>query len=240
MSAEFGDVIARDGTAYFDDILAPDGRENASGVVREGAYQGWAKRCFDLLIVALLVPIVAPITIICVLLMRRDGAPGLYRQKRIGRGGKSFYCWKIRTMVPNAEAALAELIRTDASCSREWQATQKLRYDPRITRIGRVLRKTSIDELPQLWNVVLGDMSLIGPRPFLPDQQAVYDGAGARRAYYDVRPGITGLWQVQSRNDGTFTDRIWFDEAYCGNLNLIADLVIVAKTLRTLFRVDGR
>ena len=139
---------------------------------------------------------------------------------------------KIRTMEPGAEAALARHLAADPAARREWDATQKLRPDPRITPLGRVLRKTSLDELPQLWNVLAGDMSLVGPRPMMPAQRALYPG----RAAFALRPGLTGPWQVSARNDTGFAARAGFDADYLAGLSLGRDLAILWRTLAVVLR----
>jgi lipopolysaccharide/colanic/teichoic acid biosynthesis glycosyltransferase len=141
----------------------------------------------------------------------------------------------MRSMVVDADARLADHLAADPAARAEWDATQKLKNDPRITRVGRVLRKCSIDELPQLWNVVTGDMSLVGPRPMMPQQQALYPG----RAYFALRPGITGPWQVSKRNESTFAERAVFDEAYQRNLSFTTDLGLLMATVRVVLRGTG-
>lgn len=142
-------------------------------------------------------PFVLPILLILGFMIARDGGPVLYCQNRIGRGGRIFRIWKLRTMVINADAALEDYLASDPAARAEWNEHQKLRKDPRITPAGRLIRKTSLDELPQLWNVLTGDMSLVGPRPMMPSQTRLYPG----RAYYRLRPGLTGFWQISHRNE---------------------------------------
>jgi lipopolysaccharide/colanic/teichoic acid biosynthesis glycosyltransferase len=143
--------------------------------------------------------------------------------------------WKLRTMVRGAEAVLASHLAADASARAEWAVRQKLADDPRITRIGRFLRRTSLDELPQLWNVLRGDMSLVGPRPMLPDQRALYPG----QAYYRLRPGVTGPWQVSDRNRSAFADRARFDTAYEAEMSFGHDLGLIAATFGVVMRGTG-
>jgi lipopolysaccharide/colanic/teichoic acid biosynthesis glycosyltransferase len=164
-----------------------------------------------------------------------DGGAPFYRQDRIGRGGRLFRLVKIRTMVPGAEALLARHLAACPAARAEWDRTQKLARDPRVTRIGRLLRASSLDELPQLWNVLRGDMSLVGPRPMLPEQRALYPG----RAYYALRPGLTGPWQVSARNRSGFADRAGFDQAYHAGLSLAGDLRLIAATVRVVLRRTG-
>jgi len=126
-------------------------------------------------------------------------------------------------------------LRKDPEARREWDEAQKLKRDPRITRIGRFLRKSSLDELPQLWNVLKGDMSLVGPRPMMVDQEALYPG----RAYFELRPGITGPWQVSDRNESSFADRARFDNQYLDSLSLSVDLTILFRTVAVVLRCTG-
>lgn len=205
-----------------------------------GPYRLWGKRVLDFFAALALLPIAVPIIAVVWFLTTRDGGHGFYAQHRVGRDGKLFRCWKIRTMVRDADDVLARLIAEDPEIAREWHQTQKLHDDPRITRLGRLLRKTSIDELPQLWNVLKGDMSLIGPRPFTPDQKPLYDRLPASAAYYSLRPGISGLWQVDCRNDGAFDERAGYDDAYADGLSLWQDLLIVGRTIQVVCCATGK
>jgi lipopolysaccharide/colanic/teichoic acid biosynthesis glycosyltransferase len=143
-------------------------------------------------------------------------------------------------MVPDAEASLTRLLAADAGLAAEWARDQKLAHDPRITLLGRFLRRTSLDELPQLWNVLTGEMSLVGPRPFLPEQESLYADGGRDAPYYLLRPGITGLWQVSRRNAGTFAERSDFDGRYAARVSLIGDLAILLATIRIVLRATGK
>lgn len=203
-------------------------------------YGRFGKRLLDIVIVLVALPIVLPVILIAWALMSLNGGRGFYRQARIGYRGKVFMCWKIRTMERSADAILSQYIANDPALAAEWHRTQKLANDPRITRLGNILRRTSIDELPQIWNVLKGDMSLIGPRPFTPDQKELYDRGSSTRAYYRLRPGISGLWQVRSRNRGVFRDRIAFDEAYGADLSFIGDLRILLATVMVVLRATGK
>ena len=155
-----------------------------------GLYRSIFKRGIDVLAVLLSLPVILPLLGILALAISLDGHSPFYRQKRLGRNGRIFTLWKLRSMVAGAEAQLEAHLSADPAARAEWTLTQKLKKDPRITGIGRVLRKSSADELPQLWNVLRGDMSLVGPRPMMPDQAQLYPGT----AYYALRPGITGSW----------------------------------------------
>jgi lipopolysaccharide/colanic/teichoic acid biosynthesis glycosyltransferase len=143
--------------------------------------------------------------------------------------------WKLRTMVRNADQHLEAYLAQNPTARREWDATQKLKNDPRITPFGRLLRKTSIDELPQLFNVLNGTMSLVGPRPMMLDQEKYYHGT----EYYCMRPGITGLWQVSDRNNCAFRDRVDYDAIYCRELSLKTDLSLLCKTVGVVCRATG-
>ncbi|SMX33689.1 sugar transferase [Maliponia aquimaris] len=169
------------------------------------------------------------------LLIALDGHSPFYFQKRLGRNGRMFYIWKLRSMVPDADSRLHAYLAQNPDARAEWDLTQKLRHDPRITAVGRLIRKTSIDELPQLWNVLRGDMSLVGPRPMMPCQQDLYPGT----AYYALRPGITGYWQVSVRNESSFAERAGFDTAYLHQLSLLNDLRVMARTVRVVLRGTG-
>jgi lipopolysaccharide/colanic/teichoic acid biosynthesis glycosyltransferase len=142
---------------------------------------------------------------------------------------------KIRTMVPDAETRLAAHLESDPEARQEWDSLQKLRRDPRVTRFGQFLRKSSLDELPQLWNVLKGDMSLVGPRPMMQNQRTLYPG----QAYFAMRPGITGLWQISDRNRTTFADRALYDTLYRQQLGFWTDLRIIFATLRVVLRGTG-
>lgn len=203
-----------------------------------GIYASAGKRALDLLLSVLLLPALLPVMLVIWLVIRRDGGAAVFCQPRVGMNGRIFNCYKFRTMVVGAERVLEEMIASDPEVAQEWNRLQKLRHDPRITVIGRVLRKTSLDELPQILNVLKGDMSLVGPRPFLPSQQEIYDDAGGR-AYYRLRPGVTGLWQVFSRHDTTFASRVRFDEAYGRNLSVLGDLSLILRTARVVLTRTG-
>jgi undecaprenyl-phosphate galactose phosphotransferase len=161
------------------------------------------------------------------------GASAVFGHRRIGRKGKEFTCLKFRTMVANADEVLKRLLDNDPDARVAWSKDFKLRHDPRITRIGSFLRKTSLDELPQLWNVLRGDMSLIGPRPIVEDELSRYE---ENVGYYlEVRPGMTGLWQVSGRNNVSYDTRVYLDTWYVKNWTLWYDVVVLLKTLKVVF-----
>lgn len=202
---------------------------------QQGLYRRGAKRVIDTLLILLSLPVVLPVLAILGLLVARDGHSPIYRQNRVGRGGQIFTIWKLRTMVPDADQALESCLAACSAARDEWQETQKLKSDPRITRMGRILRKTSLDELPQLWNVLRGDMSLVGPRPMMPDQQMLYPG----EAYYALRPGITGFWQISDRNESSFAARAKFDADYDRSLSLGTDAAVLLATVAVVLRGTG-
>lgn len=201
-------------------------------------YEGIGKRLLDLMLVLLAAPVAVPLVGLILLATWREGGRPLYMQHRIGRGGQLFRCWKVRTMVQDADGVLAQLIGSDPALAEEWRLNQKLSRDPRITRLGRFLRRTSLDELPQLWNVLNGTMSLVGPRPFTPEQQGLYAG-GHAAAYYRLRPGLSGLWQVSRRNSGSFSERVAYDDKYSRQISLWGDAVIIWRTVLVVLRATG-
>jgi Undecaprenyl-phosphate galactose phosphotransferase WbaP len=196
------------------------------------------KRVFDLIGAALLLLFLSPLMLLVAALVRLDGGPALYGSPRIGREGKVFRALKFRSMVPNADKVLRELLERDPVLRQEWEESFKLRCDPRITRVGRFIRKTSIDELPQLLNVLRGEMSLIGPRPLLLDEREQYTGR-AFELYRQVTPGLTGMWQVSGRDDLEYYRRIELNNWYIKNWSPWVDLVILAKTLLVVIKGSG-
>lgn len=202
-------------------------------------YADSLKRGFDFFIVVvalvLTAPVLIPLMLIILGIVALDGHSPIYRQRRIGLNGRIYGIFKIRTMVPNAEQRLEEYLASDPEARAEWNSHQKLRHDPRITRFGNFLRKSSLDELPQLINVLKGDMSLVGPRPMMECQRALYPG----RAYYRMRPGITGPWQVSDRNQSTFADRALFDGDYYHDVSFGTDVKLLMQTVSVVLRSTG-
>jgi undecaprenyl-phosphate galactose phosphotransferase len=195
------------------------------------------KRGFDVAASAALLVALAPLFAVLALLVRRDGGPVLYGQRRIGRGGRPIVCLKFRTMVVDADAVLAEVLARDPAAREEWEKDHKLKDDPRVTRVGRVLRATSLDELPQLWNVLRGEMSLVGPRPIVAAEVPKFGDDIA--FYYEVDPGITGLWQVSGRNELDYDRRVRLNTWYVRNWSLWHDVAILVKTVRVVLARDG-
>jgi len=189
----------------------------------------FAKRAMDIAIAGIGLLLLAPVFLVLALLVRADGGPAFYVHPRVGRGGRIFGCIKFRSMVVDSEARLEALLASDPAARAEWEQTRKLRNDPRITRIGRFLRATSLDELPQLINVLRGEMSLVGPRPVTPAELDRYYGAAAAH-YLSVRPGITGPWQVSGRSETSYDQRVALDVAYVTQPSLLTDLRILLRT----------
>ena len=204
-------------------------------------YVMWGKRLFDIVFSLVALVFMSPIIAVFWMIVSLDGGNGFYGQERIGMGRRAFKCWKLRSMVVNADLVLANLCASDEILAAEWKRNQKLAKDPRITPIGKFIRKTRIDELPQLWNVLIGDMSVVGARPFMRDQMSLYVKAGGT-SYFYLRPGLTGTWQIAARHeDGSaFVGRILFDEAYVKTVNLWTDIRIILKTIKTVFRMNGQ
>jgi exopolysaccharide production protein ExoY len=196
-----------------------------------------AKRVLDVVGAIALAIVFSPLILAIVILMRREGGSIIYKHRRIGRDGLAFECLKFRTMVPNADQVLRELLEHDPAIKAEWVRDHKLRCDPRVTRLGRFLRRTSLDELPQLWNVMRGEMSLVGPRPVVREELLRY-GRNVR-TYLSAKPGITGLWQVKGRNDTDYRRRVVLDTYYVRNQNILLDLYILAKTTRVVLGGSG-
>lgn len=196
------------------------------------------KRVLDVLLSALLLLALLPLLIGLACAVRLTSGGGvLYSQLRVGREGRPFRFYKFRTMRCNAEELLASFLEQSPEASAEWREFQKLSNDPRITPIGAFLRRTSLDELPQLWNVLKGDMSIVGPRPCMQSQIELYGTSWA--AYCAVRPGITGLWQVSGRNKLTFAQRVRLDEEYVRNACFKKDMWILARTLKVVIQGEG-
>ncbi|MFN4056809.1 MAG: sugar transferase [Roseinatronobacter sp.] len=202
-----------------------------------GVYARYGKRILDIAMALTLAPAAIVLVALCALALLIQGQSPFYSQLRLGQGGRAFRIWKLRTMRPDADVFLQQLLATDPVRRAEWNSTQKLKDDPRITPIGAFLRKSSIDELPQLLNVLRGDMSMIGPRPMMLDQAPLY-GAGLHY-YLSLRPGISGKWQVTERNEADFGRRAQIDAEYARGLTLAEDLSIVARTVTTILRSTG-
>jgi lipopolysaccharide/colanic/teichoic acid biosynthesis glycosyltransferase len=200
------------------------------------AYRTWGKRAFDIALVLATAPMWLPVILLAALAIYAvDRKSPFYTQERLGLDRKVFRLWKLRTMVVDADARLEAYLERNPEARAEWDATQKLKRDPRITPVGQLLRKTSLDELPQIVNVLAGDMSLVGPRPIMASQENLYPG----ERYYEMRPGLTGLWQVSDRNECTFVERVRFDDIYNRTLSLGTDLAILRRTVGVVVRGTG-
>ena len=200
-------------------------------------YSRYVKRLLDLAVSILILPVALPVILLLALLVRRDGGPAFFGHERVGRHGTSFRCWKLRTMAENAKELLEQHLEREPAAAEEWKVHQKLSDDPRVTRLGRVLRATSLDELPQLWNVFRGEMSLVGPRPITRAELGRYQGSEGY--YLAARPGVTGLWQVSGRNDLSYPERVRLDVRYVKTCSLVADITILMKTLGAVLRRSG-
>ncbi|CAL1691007.1 UDP-glucose:undecaprenyl-phosphate glucose-1-phosphate transferase [Brevundimonas subvibrioides] len=198
----------------------------------------FAVRAADVILASFALLFLAPLMIVvAVLVTLQDGGPALFGHRRIGRAGLEFNCLKFRSMVVDAEERLTRHLAANASARLEWAADHKLRHDPRVTALGRFLRKSSIDELPQLFNVLRGDMSLVGPRPIVQGEVHRYGRYFAH--YCQVRPGITGLWQVMGRNDVSYRRRVALDVAYVRRFRVTTYVSILALTVPAVLGRSG-
>lgn len=196
------------------------------------------KRIFDIIATICGGILILPIFVMIVLLIYLDSpGPIVFGHKRIGQGGKEFSCYKFRSMVPNAQEALEVYLKENPAAREEWERDFKLKDDPRVTRIGKFLRKTSLDELPQLWNVLIGNMSLVGPRPIVRDEIVKY--GDYINDFYLVTPGITGVWQVSGRSDTTYEERVLMDSWYVHNWSVWIDIVYLLKTVLVVYKAKG-
>jgi undecaprenyl-phosphate galactose phosphotransferase len=197
------------------------------------------KQTFDILLSLTMLPILLFVIIIFAILIKIDSeGPVFFVQERLGKNGKIFKCIKFRTMYINNQEILENFLKENQDAQLEWQTFKKLKkHDPRITRVGRFLRKTSLDELPQIFNVLKGDMSLVGPRPYLPSEEK--DMGDYKDYILLTKPGITGLWQVSGRNELSFEERLKLDTWYVLNWSLWFDIVIILKTIRVVFKKEG-
>ncbi|MGP2489998.1 sugar transferase [Mesorhizobium sp. PUT5] len=196
------------------------------------------KRGFDIAGALVGIVLFSPLLLMLAALVKlSDGGSVVYGHRRIGHNGTVFRCWKFRTMVANGDEVLAAHLVANPRDREEWNATRKLQNDPRVTRVGAVLRKLSLDELPQIVNILRGEMSFVGPRPVVKDELELYGKAAA--IYLRSRPGLTGLWQVSGRNDVSYETRVAFDSHYVENWSLGADLKILVRTVPAVFSSRG-
>ncbi|EPA0061530.1 undecaprenyl-phosphate galactose phosphotransferase WbaP [Enterobacter cloacae] len=197
----------------------------------------FVKRTFDIICSILIIMISSPLLAFLYYKVTRDGGPAIYGHMRVGRHGKLFPCYKFRSMVLNSQEVLQQLLDSDPEARAEWERDFKLKNDPRITPVGRFIRKTSLDELPQLFNVLRGQMSLVGPRPIISEELIRYDDNVDY--YLMAKPGMTGLWQVSGRNDVDYDTRVYFDSWYVKNWSLWNDIAILFKTVKVVLHRDG-
>lgn len=195
------------------------------------------KRGFDIIGSLVIIALLSPLLIALACLVMRDGGNAIFGHERVGRDGRKFKCLKFRSMILNSKEVLTQLLATDLEAQAEWEKDFKLKYDPRITKIGAFIRKTSLDELPQLWNVLKGEMSLVGPRPVIDEELERY--AENVEYYLLAKPGMTGLWQVSGRNDVDYDTRVYFDAWYVKNWSLWNDIAILFKTINVVLKRDG-
>ncbi|MDB5508231.1 MAG: sugar transferase [Hyphomicrobiales bacterium] len=204
----------------------------------EPAIGGFAKRAFDLFASVAAAIVVAPLLILLsLLILATDGGPVTIRHQRIGKGGRKFGCFKFRSMVTNGDEVLKRHLAENPAALEEWTKNRKLAVDPRVTRLGRILRKTSLDELPQLFNIIAGDMSFVGPRPIVEDEIVRYGNAFTE--YSRARPGLTGRWQISGRNDTGYDQRVALDREYVTNWSFTKDLAILVLTIPAVIKARG-
>lgn len=206
-------------------------------VVERTSWAGAAERSLDIAFALTLGVVFSPVIVAATVALGISDGPIMFKQPRLGQGGKIFHVYKFRTMVPNAKDLLEDILDRDPELRKEWETTFKLKNDPRVTPIGRFLRKTSLDELPQLLNILKGEMSLVGPRPIEPFEITKY-GRFAKH-YFAQRPGLTGLWQVSGRSDSSYERRVILDAYYSKNRSLMLNLSIIAKTVRVVLKGSG-
>ncbi|PSJ61619.1 sugar transferase [Pseudaminobacter soli (ex Li et al. 2025)] len=218
--------------------LASLSLRSRSGCKAQPPIGGAIKRGFDIVGASAGLLLLSPLLMMLAALVKAtDGGSIVYGHRRIGRHGKVFRCLKFRTMVQNGDQVLADYLARNPHMREEWEATRKLQDDPRITRVGSVLRKLSLDELPQLVNILRGEMSIVGPRPVVQDELELYGPAADY--YLSTRPGLTGLWQVSGRNDVSYNARVAFDRHYVENWSFTFDLKIIAKTVPAVLSSRG-
>lgn len=197
----------------------------------------FGKRLFDICGALTIGVLALPLIIGVAIAIRVTGSPIVFSHMRIGQGHRPFKCYKFRSMIPDAERVLSELLRSDVKSLQEWRENHKLRNDPRVTKFGDFLRKSSLDELPQLWNVLKGEMSLVGPRPIVLDELERYGNKA--QVYCSVKPGMTGLWQVLGRNHTTYSRRVSLDALYTRKRSIWVDCWIMMKTAAVVIRRVG-
>lgn len=200
--------------------------------------QQFLKRLIDIFLILLASPFLLPVFLVIGLLIRLDSKGDVfYGHKRIGQGGEEFILWKFRTMVQNADDVLKDCLKKNQELTVEWNTSHKLKNDPRVTRVGRILRKTSLDELPQIWNVIKGEMSLVGPRPIIQTEVTKYKKN--LNLYTQVKPGLTGLWQISGRSNLKYAHRVRLDEYYIRHWSIWMDIYILVRTIPVVIQRAG-
>jgi undecaprenyl-phosphate galactose phosphotransferase len=197
------------------------------------------KRIFDIAFSSFVLILGSPL-FLCIAVAIRLSSKGksIYAHKRVGRAGRSFKCYKFRTMYMDADKKLNHILQTDAQLKKEWEENRKLKNDPRVTKLGAFLRKTSLDELPQFWNVLKGDLSVVGPRPVVQEEVVKHLGIKANKIL-SIRPGLTGIWQVSGRSDTSYSNRILMDEEYVDTQSLTLDIKLILKTIPSMIASRG-
>jgi exopolysaccharide production protein ExoY len=219
---------------------APAGTNTiAPASTKRSHYAMWGKRTFDLTLATLALPVVLIVYAVVWVLNIGSKQKMVFSQARVGKDGQVFMCFKLQTMVNDAEQVLADMCEQNPDVKAEWDEFQKLEKDPRITKVGKFLRRTSLDELPQVFNVLRGDMSIVGPRPFIESQNDLYISGGGTH-YFAMKPGITGNWQVEGRGNTSFLSRISYDRLYFSKTSLFEDLRLVGRTVKVLLKMSGR
>ncbi|WP_256367985.1 sugar transferase [Ruegeria sp. HKCCC2112] len=221
--------VANAGAGYSGISVVP------ASVSYPGIYRSGGKRLFDIAFALFAAPFVVPVILLLAAFLAFQGVTPFYRQERVGKNGKTFKMLKLRTMVHDAETVLQKHLAQSPEARAEWNRDQKLRNDPRIIKFGKFLRKSSMDELPQFWNVLIGEMSIVGPRPMMVNQKELYPG----KFYTAMRPGLSGPWQVSKRNQSTFAERAFHDTEYWKTMSFGTDVSIVFRTIFVVLRGTG-
>ena len=219
-------------------ILGTQFRTHETPDYETDLYRDFLKRAFDILFALFLLPFIAPVLLLLMALIKLDSkGPAVFESERVGKDGVKFKCLKLRTMCLGADKKLEDILKSKTEFQVEYNKYRKLRNDPRITRVGKFLRSTSLDEVPQVFNVLKGEMSFVGPRPALEEEISKY--GALFKEYKSVLPGITGMWQVSGRNNTCFDERVRLDVLYRKQLNFMLDLKIIAKTLPVALKRSG-
>lgn len=219
-------------------IGSPTGTTSTEYGPNSSIYAKVGKRLFDISASVTLLLFLMPLFLCLMAIVQLDGGRPFFSHARVGRGGRIFRCHKFRSMVMDARERLAHLLSTDPCAAAEWARDHKLVNDPRVTAVGNILRRSSLDELPQLWNVLMGEMSLVGPRPITEEELRRYGDSA--EYYLAVKPGITGLWQVSGRNDIDYEERVRLDVRYSKTISFAGDVMILLRTVLSVVRMTGK